>query len=315
MIPLRSEDRVSHEPEHPTSLRSPLLLLWDGHAYAYRAYHAIRRLNSPDGRPTNAIYGFTKMLTKAIATLKPTHVAVVWDGGLAPERMILLPEYKAQRPPMPDALEQQLSLIQELVRAQGFASLLREGVEADDWIGALALAAQQESLPVVIASADKDFLQMVCGGVRLLNPNDKSEKLWTGEDVVQKTGVPPGRIVDWLSLMGDAVDNIPGAPGIGPKTAAALLNQFGSLDLLYARIEEVTPERIRESLRVSRETVFRNRDMVRLRPELVPDADLGALKPGMPDHTRLRAIYSACGFRSLLAELEPAVPVQGGLFE
>jgi len=315
VIPLRSEDRASHEPEPPSSPQPPLLLLWDGHAYAYRAYHAIRQLNAPDGRPTNAIYGFTKMLSKAIATLRPTHVAVVWDGGLAAERMVLLPEYKAQRPSMPDALEEQLLRIQELVQAQGFASLLHDGVEADDWIAALAMAAQRQSLPVVIASADKDFLQLVRAGIRLLNPNDKTEKLWTDGDVVQKTGVPPARIVDWLSLMGDAVDNIPGAPGIGPKTAAALLNQFGSLDSLFARIAEVTPERVRESLRASRETVLRNRDMVRLRPELVPDVGLETFRPKPPDAPRLRAIYSSCGFRSMLAELEPAAPVQGGLFE
>jgi DNA polymerase I len=304
---------VNHATEPPPA-GNPLLLLWDGHAYAYRAFHAIRSLNAPDGRPTNAIYGFAKMLTKTVATLRPAHVAVVWDGGLAAERMVLLPEYKAQRPSMPEGLEAQLPAIQELVTALGFTGLVQDGVEADDWIAALALAAERASLPVVIASADKDFLQLVRDGIRLLNPNDKTDRLWTSADVSAKTGVTPERIVDWLSLMGDAVDNIPGAPGIGPKTAADLLNRFGSLDVLYARLEEVTPERVRETLRASSGAVFRNREMVRLRGDLAPAVELETLRRRPPDVERLRAIYSACGFRTMLAELQPAAPVQGGLF-
>jgi DNA polymerase-1 len=191
---------------------------------------------------------------------------------------------------------------------------VQDGVEADDWIAALALAAERASLPVVIASADKDFLQLVRDGIRLLNPNDKTDRLWTSADVSAKTGVTPERIVDWLSLMGDAVDNIPGVPGIGPKTAADLMNRFGSLDVLYARLEEVTPERVRETLRASRTAVFRNREMVRLRGDLAPAVELETLRRRPPDVQRLRAIYSACGFRTMLAELQPAAPVQGGLF-
>ena len=192
------------------------LLIVDGHAYAYRAFHAIRQLSSPTGAPTNAIYGFIKMLGKLQAQLAPSHVLVVWDGGLAAERMAEHPEYKAQRPSMPDALEQQMTGIVSYLEAAGIASLCRDGVEADDWIAAIALRAAPE-VPVVIASSDKDFMQLVSPQIGLMNPNDKSEKVWSADEVRAKTGVEPCQIVDWLSLIGDAVDNIPGVPGVGPK--------------------------------------------------------------------------------------------------
>src|SRR5689334_6865172 len=154
----------------PTSAR---LLIVDGHAYAYRAFHAIRSLNAPDGSPTNAIYGFIKMLSKMQGTLQPTHQRVVWDGGLCAERMKALPEYKSQRPPMPDGLERQLPEIEAYLEAANVPSFMNEGVEADDWIASQAHRAQDAGVEVVIASADKDFLQLVSPRVGLLNPNDK----------------------------------------------------------------------------------------------------------------------------------------------
>ena len=205
------------------------LLIVDGHAYAYRAFHAIRDLRSPDGRPTNAIYGFVKMLAKMRAAVEPTHLMVVWDGGLSAERVARLPEYKAQRPEMPDDLKPQLDEIVEYLKAAGIASFCGDGVEADDYIACLARRAADAGMTVVIASSDKDFMQLVSARVGLLNPNDKSETVWTDEQVRAKAGVEPSQIVDWLSLMGDTVDNIPGVPGVGPKTAADLLNQFGSV--------------------------------------------------------------------------------------
>src|SRR6185436_14194473 len=136
------------------------LLIVDGHAYAYRAFHAIRSLSSPAGEPTNAIFGFIKMLTKMQAQLAPSHAVVVWDGGLAPERMAEHPEYKTQRPPMPADLDHQMSGITDYLEAVGIPSFCREGVGADDWIAALALQHSKE-IPVVIASSDKDFMQLV----------------------------------------------------------------------------------------------------------------------------------------------------------
>ena len=192
------------------------LLIVDGHAYAYRAFYAIRNLSSPTGQPTNAIYGFIKMLAKMRATVKPTHVIVVWDGGLSAERRAALPEYKAQRPEMPADLAGQLDEIGRFLAAAKIASFCGDGIEADDYIACVTRAARQANLEVVIASSDKDFMQLVAPGVGLLNPNDKSATIWAAEQVRAKTGVAPEQIVDWLSLLGDSVDNIPGVPGVGP---------------------------------------------------------------------------------------------------
>jgi DNA polymerase I len=290
------------------------LLVMDGHAYAYRAFHAIRQLTSPAGGPTNAIFGFIKMLGRARAALQPTHLIVVWDGGLSAERMAALPEYKAQRPPMPAGLETQLDEIVSYLDAAGIASYCQEGVEADDYIACLARRATAEGLRVIIASPDKDFLQLVSPEVGVLNPNDKTENVWTREQVRERTGVEPAQVVEWLSLIGDSVDNIPGVPGVGPKTAAALLQQFGSVGALYRRLDEVKSDKLRAALAAASPMVQRNLDLVRLKDDLpctfAPD-EL-AEKPG--DTDRLRELFSRWGFRSMLAELAPAQPRQAQLF-
>jgi DNA polymerase I len=280
------------------------LLIVDGHAYAYRAFHAIRDLRSPDGQPTNAIYGFVKMLAKMRAALEPTHSVVVWDGGLSAERMAALPEYKAQRPEMPGDLKPQLDEMAGYLKAAGIASICREGVEADDYIACLARRSADAGLEVVIASSDKDFLQLVSERIGLLNPNDKTEKIWTQEQVYTRTGVAPSQIVDWLSLTGDSVDNIPGVPGVGPKTAAELLKQFGSVRDLYERLDEVKSERLRANLRAAKDDVRRNRELVRLREELPCEFSLAELVEAPADTGRLRELYRRWGFRTLLVSLE-----------
>ncbi len=282
------------------------LLIIDGHAYAYRAFHAIRELRSPSGRPTNAIYGFLKMLEKMRATVEPTHQLVVWDGGLSSDRMTALPEYKAQRPAMPADLAEQLDEITAWLGAVGIASFCEDGIEADDYIAFACRKALVEGAEVVIASSDKDFMQLVSPGVGLLNPNDKSETIWGAEQVRVKTGVEPGQIVDWLALIGDAVDNIPGVPGVGPKTATDLLNQFGSVAGLYARLAEVKSERIRTVLAASAEAVKRNVALVRLKDDLPFEFELEALVEQASQPGVLRELYARWGFRSLLAELENA---------
>ncbi|MEI9961759.1 MAG: PIN domain-containing protein [Limisphaerales bacterium] len=146
------------------------LLIIDGHAYAYRAFYAIRELHSPSGQPTNAIYGFVKMLAKMRTGIVPTHLVVVWDGGLSAERMAVLPEYKAHRPEMPDDLKPQLDEIAAYLQAAGVASICHDSVEADDYIACLARRAVEAGMAVVIASADKDFMQLVSPQIGLLNP-------------------------------------------------------------------------------------------------------------------------------------------------
>jgi DNA polymerase-1 len=282
------------------------LLLIDGHAYAYRAYHAIRELSSPLGRPTNAIFGFIKMVEKVRTWIQPTHLAVVWDGGLAQERLQALPEYKAQRPPMPDSLAGQLEDLAVWLAAAEITSCQREGVEADDWIAALASRAAGKDWSVVIASSDKDFMQLVSDRVRLLNPGDKTERLWGPDEVREKSGVDPEQIVDWLSLVGDAVDNIPGVRGVGHKTAAALLKQFGSIDAILGNLEQVAPDRIRRAVGDAADVLRRNRELVRLKSELGlelgPELDSLAVREGQLE--RMADLCSGWGFRSLRQELE-----------
>jgi DNA polymerase-1 len=280
------------------------LLIVDGHAYAYRAFYAIRELRSPAGRPTNAIYGFVKMLAKMRETVGPTHLMVVWDGGLSASRVADLPEYKAQRPEMPDDLGPQLDGIVSYLAAAGVASFRRDGVEADDYIACLARHASDAGMAVIIASADKDFMQLVSPRVGLLNPNDKSETIWTQEQVRAKTGVGPAQIVDWLGLMGDSVDNIPGVPGVGPKTAADLLNRFGSVAGLYGRLAEVKSEKLREALRVSAEAVQRNLKLVRLQDDLTCEFSPEELTGKPADARRLADLFRQWGFNGMLKALE-----------
>lgn len=292
------------------------LLIVDGHAYAYRAFHAIQKLNGPDGAPTNAIYGFIKMLAKMESTLKPTHHCVVWDGGLCAQRMEALPEYKIQRPPMPNDLERQLPEIESFLEASNIPSFVNDGIEADDWIASQASCAVSADVDVVIASADKDFLQLVSPRVGMLNPNDKSETIWREEQVRAKTGLAPDQVVDWLSLIGDSVDNIPGVPGVGPKTATDLLKQFGNIDQLYARLSEVKSDRIRANLQAAEGHVRRNQKLIRLHTDLPCDFELGSLTVRAANWEQLRPLYTRWGFKTLLAQLEaehPAATGQGEL--
>ncbi len=290
------------------------LLVLDGHAFAYRAFHAIRSLNAPDGSPTNAVFGFLKTLGKLRGWVQPEYLAVVWDGGLATERMEALPEYKAQRPPMPDGLDRQIGELQEFLPAAGYASHCQAGVEADDWIATIARQGVEQGAPVIIASSDKDFLQLVSSRVGLVNPNDKEERIWGAAEARQRTGVGPKQVVDWLSLVGDSVDNIPGVPGVGVKTAADLLGQFGTVNAIYERLTEIKSDRLRTALAGAEAVVRRNQVLVRLNDRLPGEFTLAACRPGKPDTAALRRWYERWGFAGFLRELEAAETRQKELF-
>ena len=279
------------------------LLIVDGHAYAYRAFHAIRNLRGPAGQPTNAIYGFVKMLEKMRAALEPAHLIVVWDGGLSAERLAALPEYKSQRPEMPADLRPQLDEIVQYLAAAGIASVCPEQVEADDYIGCLSRHAAAAGWQAVIASSDKDFMQLVSPQIGLWNPNDKTAVIWSREQVLAKAGVEPGQVADWLALMGDAVDNIGGVPGVGPKTAAELLKQFGSVSALMTRLAEVKSERLRNALQTSAEIIRRNLRLVQLHEvtcEFVPEQL--AVRPA--DQAQLRDLFRRWGFKGMIESLD-----------
>ena len=290
------------DPVNPGPSRR--LLIVDGHHYAYRAFYAIRRMNAPDGFPTNALFGFINILKKIRARLQPTHLAVIWDGGLDDERTTALADYKQARDPMPDDLEVQLDALDDWLAAAGLCSWCEDGIEADDVIATLAWQAEADNLPAVIASADKDFFQLLNPNIHLLNPNDKTGTLWADAQVIDKTGVAPAQIIDWLSLVGDAVDGIPGVPGVGPKTAAKLLAEYKSSENLYKNLENITSEKLRANLAAAQAEVIRNQALVRLKTMPQWKLTLPELQPGPDDYTALHDMYSRWNFRTLLRELE-----------
>lgn len=279
------------------------LLLVDGHALAYRAFYAIRELTTRAGQPTNAVFGFIRMLDQMFGTWRPSHVWVVFDGGLPEERMRLLDAYKAQRKEMPEALRGQFNDILEFLELSGICALTVEAQEADDVIATLAEQASREGVEVLIATSDKDLYQIVSTEVSIIALTKSGERL-TEEAVEKRAGVPPRRIAEWLALTGDSADNIPGIPGVGPKTAARWLNQFGSLDALYDQVERVTPDKMKNALIHSREIVFRNLAMTKLRCDLPLPVQWAEGRIKSPDQSGLRGFYQRMEFHSMARALE-----------
>jgi len=194
-------------------------------------------------------------------------MAVVFDGGLPEERMEALETYKAQRDPMPDPLEAQLESIDEYLEAADIPWYMMEGQEADDLMATMAVMAAADGFKVDIATSDKDLYQMVNDQIQVVSPSKKGTHMGPAE-VEEKTGVPPPMMIDWQALVGDTVDNIPGVPGVGPKTASKWLHLYGSVDAIYANLDELKPERFRNILREQREAVTRNLGLVKMRTDL-----------------------------------------------
>ena len=262
-----------------------LLVLVDGLAVAYRAYHAIPSLTAKSGLPTNALFGFIKMVRQLDEQWRPSHRVVVFDGGLPASRMELLPSYKAQRDPMPDALVQQLDPIKKFLEWAGWSVVQPVQQEADDALATLAVQSAAQGGRALIASSDKDLYQLVNDKIQVIPPVKGSTPFGPAE-VRAKMGVDPDQVVDLLALMGDSADNIPGVPGIGPKTAAQLLGEFKTLDAIWANLNEVRPERVRALLNEHRPVVERNVQLMRLNTDLggLPDVDqLANRRPNVPE--------------------------------
>ena len=250
------------------------LALLDASGYLYRAFHAIRPLTAPDGRPTNATFGFATMLRKLLSQRKPDAVAVCFDRPEKTFRHEMDPEYKATRSSMPDDLVPQVADVKALCRAMGLAVVEEPGFEADDLIGTLAEKGARAGLKVEVVSADKDLFQLVRGDeVAVWHP--VHEKLLDAAGVAGLFGAPPERVIDVLGLMGDASDNIPGVKGIGEKGAKELVATFGSLEEIYARIGELKGKR-REALEAGRDDAFRSRELATVRRDApVPGGESG----------------------------------------
>jgi DNA polymerase-1 len=282
-------------------------VLLDGTGLLYRSFFAIAELSTRDGRPTNAVFGFIRALRQLQHTWRPTHWGVVLDGGMPQARVALLPEYKAQRPPMPEKLRAQFPPIREYLERAGIPCWRVEGEEADDVIASLTARAG-EAEETVIVSSDKDLLQLITDRVTMVS-SGKLDTRTGPQDVVARTGVRPDQIVDWLALTGDDVDNIPGVPGVGPKTAAKLLQTFGSVEALWPRLEEVEPVRIREVLRAHRAEVGRNQALVALRRDVPCPLDWEQCAVRPEEASRLLPFFERMEFHSLARPLE-----QGSLF-
>ncbi len=283
----------------------PTLFLIDGSSQMYRAYHAIRGLTGPDGRSTNAVYGFVAMLRKLLADHEPDAIAAAFDLAGRTFRDDLAEDYKANRAPMPPDLAEQVPLIHEACAALGVPVLTSEGFEADDVIGTLALKAAAEGSDVAIVTGDKDFFQLVGGRIRVFNPRD--EGTWYDPaGVVEKFGVAPDKVIDVLALMGDAVDNVKGVPGIGDKGARDLIAQFGSLDALLEGAASVQQKRYREALLANADAARASRLLVTIRTDVPVDRALDSLHYTGPDRPACYALFSRLGFRTFTSDFAPA---------
>lgn len=279
------------------------IYLIDGSAYIYRAYHATKGLSNSKGFPTGAVFGFTNMIIKTLRDKSPKNIAMVFDAKGPTFRHEKYPEYKANRPAMPDDLGEQIPKIHELVDAYGLPSLSVQGFEADDVIATLTHQALSKGWKVVIVSADKDLMQLVGDDVLMWDP--QRDSVYDSAAVEKKFGVPPDRIQDFLALMGDSSDNIPGVPGVGQKTAAQLLQEFGSLEGIYAKVDEISKKGVREKIRDNESMARLSYDLVRLDHEVALDKSVDNLRLEERDMDKLRDLFRELEFRRLLDDLPP----------
>ena len=286
----------------------PRLLLVDGSSYLYRAFHALPDLRSPDGQPTGAMHGVIAMLKKLKTEYHAEYLACVFDAKGKTFRDDLYTKYKAQRAPMPDDLRAQIEPIHEAVRALGWPLLMIDGVEADDVIGTLAVMAAQSGVDTVISTGDKDLAQLVNPQVTLINT--MSSELLDVAGVKTKFGVPPERIVDYLSLMGDTVDNVPGVAKVGPKTAVKWLTEYGTLDDVIAHAGEIKGV-VGDNLRGALDWLPTARALVTVKCD-VPGLSLESLTPPPEDAAAMRELYVRYGFRTWLKEIGGDAGGNGG---
>jgi DNA polymerase I len=283
---------------------APTLFLIDGSNQMYRAYHAIRGLTGPDGKSTNAVYGFVTMLRKLITDHQPQYIAASFDLPGETFRSQLAADYKATRAAMPGDLAEQIPWVHEACAALGVPVFTLPGFEADDVIGTLAVKGAADGFRVAIVTGDKDFFQLVGDNIRVYNPRD--EGAWfDAAGVKEKFGVEPGQVIDVLALMGDSIDNVAGVPGIGEKGARDLIATFGSLDGLLARTSEVTQKKYREGLQTYAEQARQSRELVKIRTDVEVAFEPETFRYRGPSHERCYALFAQLGFRTLVTEFAP----------
>ncbi|MDD5347027.1 MAG: DNA polymerase I [Candidatus Omnitrophica bacterium] len=279
------------------------LFLIDATAFCYRAFYAIRGLATSGGQPTNAVYGFLRMLQKVLKSHKPELLGVCFDVGKETFRHKKDAEYKSNRPAMPDELSSQIPIIKELVRAYGLPLFEEAGFEADDVIATLAHKAKRKGIATTIISADKDLLQLVDEDVEVLNPQKDEELVYDAAKVEERFGVKPGQVVDLVALIGDSVDNIPGIKGISGKTAVELIKKYGSAEEVIRHVESVKPERAQAAIRDNIERIRLNKELAALDADVDIKFGLDELAVGTPDREKLFRLFKTLEFKAFLKDL------------
>lgn len=279
----------------------------DGSSYIYRAFYAIRELSNSTGLPTNATYGFTKMLLKIIKEKQPDYIGIAFDAKGPTFREEIYPEYKANRPPMPDLMRPQIPYIHQMVHAFRIPLLEKSGLEADDLIGTLAKKGEAAGLEVVIVTGDKDMNQLITPKITVYD--SMKDKVLDEVAIQEKFGIAANQIVDMMGLMGDSSDNVPGVPGVGQKTAVQLIQTFGSIAELLERTDEVKRPKLRQTLEAEKEMALLSRALVTIKTDCDLPFDLKDYETQAPDETQLRPLCEALEFTALLKEFVPAPEV------
>ncbi|MCB1737003.1 MAG: DNA polymerase I, partial [Gammaproteobacteria bacterium] len=282
----------------------PFILI-DGASYLFRAFHALPPLTNVDGEPTGAIFGVASMLRRMLDEYRPEHIAFVFDAKGPTFRNEMYPDYKANRPPMPQELAVQIEPLLTLVRAMGLPVVMESGVEADDVIGTLARQASAEGRRTLISTGDKDIAQLVDEHVTLINTMTNTRM--DPDGVRARFGVPPERIIDYLALIGDSVDNVPGVPKVGPKTAVKWLDQYHSLDAIMAAADEFKGK-IGENLRASLEWLPMARDLVTIKCDVPLDRTPEQLTLAPADTDKLKELLARFEFTTWLGQVEAGTP-------
>ncbi len=285
--------------------------LVDGSAYIYRAYHAITPLTTSQGLATHAVFGFLSILRRILREKNPAYLAVAYDSRGPVFRHEMYSDYKANRAAMPEDLQVQIPYIKELVRGFNILSFEIPGVEADDIIASAALQLSRLGHKVVVVSGDKDLLQLVDDRIVVWEP--MKDRVMDCQAVRDKYNVGPDQLLDCFALIGDSSDNIPGVPGIGPKTAETLINQYGTIEGVYAHLEGMKKSKMKERLAENKEAAFLSRELIRLKEDLVLPTALEIYKLGAPDHEALQSLYKTLEFTSLIEEkkLRQPIPTSG----
>jgi DNA polymerase I len=288
------------------------IYLIDGSAYIYRAYHALAPLHNSHGLPTHAVYGFTTILRRILRERQPEYLAVAFDTKGPVFRHRIYSDYKANRPPMPDDLAAQIPYVREIVRSYNILALEHDDQEADDMIASATRRLAGEECKIVIVSGDKDLLQLVSDKVALWDP--MNDRTMDPETVRKKYGLEPSQLLDFFALTGDSSDNVPGVPGVGPKTAEKLIREYGTLENLFAAVDTMKTSRLRDNLLSHRDEAFLSRDLIRLNLEADVPGNRERYRLGKPDADALRTLLSELEFYSLLKSDVPPAKVDTGGF-